>query len=488
MNSKPTHPSSGHRCGLELRFCLLALTVLVGSTFASRAQADDEEAQRRYAPSRGDENWAWLSRPHQTSDFWDPLKYVRLADSSDDVFLSLGGETRQYLDGFHNALWGSTGHPYNGDWEQKYMLDAELRLTPYLRVFAQLKSGVDLGRLGGPQAPNQDALDVNQAYVDIDAVPGRTLEDRPDLAVRIGRQEMSYGSGRLVDVRDGPVNVRSSYDGVRILSRFSAVRADAFLTRPDLTVPGVFDDGWDPTQVFWGAWATVEEPAVLVDAYYLGLDRQHAVFEKGAGHELRHTVGARVVTRLADRRVSLEGEGVYQFGSFLQGVISAWMFTAMGVFRPTGVVLDPEIALGVGAASGDRGPRSTTLGTFNTLFPTGMYFGMIGMNGAPNHIAPRASLTLHLTETVAFRAEFFAFWRESTSDGVYNVPGFLLRPGAGNAGRYVGTQVEPYVTWDVDHHCSLNATAAYFWVGDFFGQSQPGSDVTFAAMWANYKF
>jgi hypothetical protein len=40
----------------------------------------------------------------------------------------------------------------------------------------------------------------------------------------------------------------------------------------------------------------------------------------------------------------------------------------------------------------------------------------------------------------------------------------------------------------VDRHLSLNATAAYFWAGDFFASSQPGNDVTYAALWASYKF
>ena len=239
---------------------------------------------------------------------------------------------------------------------------------------------------------------------------------------------------------------------------------DAFLTRPDLTRPGVFDDGWDTTQRFWGAWATVTAPAVLVDAYYLGLDRLHGSFERGSGHEERHTVGARVVVLAMDRRASLEAEGAYQLGRFQGDSISAWMCVLMGVLRSPRVALRPELALGVGAASGDAGATSRTLGTFNPLFPTGSYFGMIGMNGAPNHVAPRATITLHAPKRVTARAEFMAFWRESLADGVYSVPGFLMRSGAGNPGRYLGAQVEPTLTWEVDRHLSLTATAAYFWV------------------------
>src|SRR5262249_41269230 len=159
-------------------------------------------------------------------------------------------------------------------------------------------------------------------------------------------------SGRLVDVRDGPVNVRQSYDGFRLVSRFSILRVDAFLVRPDLTNRGVFDDGWDATQAFWGLWATLTVPRLLGGAYYLGHDRQQAAYEQGMGHELRHTIGARVGVQAAPP-LYLEVEGAYQLGRFLQGDISAWMVVFLAVVRVPRLALHPEVALGVGAASGD---------------------------------------------------------------------------------------------------------------------------------------
>jgi hypothetical protein len=71
---------------------------------------------------------------------------------------------------------------------------------------------------------------------------------------------------------------------------------------------------------------------------------------------------------------------------------------------------------------------------------------------------------------------------------VYAVPGVLLRPGAADQGRYLGTQLEGFATWQIDHHLSLNATFARFWAGDFFRTSSPGRDITYAAGWATYKF
>lgn len=472
----PPHPR-------RLRLFLLSILAL----HVVPARADEADPRRKYQLLRDDENWAWLRTPPAESDWWDPIKYIRLRAGRDDLYLSVGGEMRQWVEGYQNELWGSTGYVDNFYWLQRYMLHGDLRLTRYLRVFGQLKSGLEVGRLGGPRPIDEDRLAWNQLYVDLDAVPASTLDDDARLLVRVGRQEMSYGSGRLIDVREGP-NVRVGYDGLRVIARPPLFRLDAFLVRPVLTTPGVFDDGSDHTQVFWGFWGTFHIPQLLIDGYYLGLDRDHGVYEQGMGHELRHTVGGRILAPVASSRVVLEFESAYQFGTFIDAPISAWTLAGSVVVRGTGLPLSPQLTLGAGATSGDRNPADPSLNTFSPLFPRGAYFGLLGANGASNNIAPHAALALALPRSVSLSAEYWGFWRESLADGVYNVPGYLLRPGNGNPARYLGSQLEAYLTWQIDRHLSLNGTAAYFWAGPFFLQSPPGYNITYGAFWATYKF
>jgi Alginate export len=467
----------------RIRMLVLSIVTLQ----AAAARADDPDPRRSYQLLRDDESWAWLRTPPAESDFWDPVKYLRLRAGRDDLFLSLGGEMRQWVEGYQNELWGSTGYVDNFYWLQRYMLHGDLRLTRYLRVFGQLKSGLEVGRLGGPRPIDEDRLAWNQLYLDVDVVPAPTLDDDARLLVRIGRQEMSYGSGRLIDVREGP-NVRVGYDGFRVIARPPLVRLDAFVVRPVLTTPGVFDDGTDNTQTFWGFWGTFQVPRLLVDAYYLGLARDHGVYEQGTGHELRHTVGGRVLAPVAKARVTLELESAYQFGTFINAPIAAWTVAGSVVIHGSGLPLSPQLTLGAGATSGDRDKADPSLNTFSPLFPRGAYFGLLGANGASNNVAGHAALGVTLPRNVSASAEYWAFWRESLADGVYNVPGYLLRPGDGNPGRFLGTQLEGYLTWQINRHFSLNGTVAYFWAGTFFLQSPPGYDITYGAMWATYKF
>jgi hypothetical protein len=119
---------------------------------------------------RDDEDWAWL---HQSQELWDPLKYMRLIGGWNDVFLTLGGEVRDWVEGYRNEFWGVTGSAArNTYWLQRYMLHVDAHVTPYVRVFAQLKSGMEYGRIGGPRPVDEDLLDFNQLFIDAIAVPG----------------------------------------------------------------------------------------------------------------------------------------------------------------------------------------------------------------------------------------------------------------------------------------------------------------------------
>ncbi|WP_197041246.1 alginate export family protein [Chondromyces apiculatus] len=455
-----------------------------GSGTSGNGQASVTVSRRKYKPLRDDESWAWLREAQATGDLWDPLKYVPLS-RREGVFLTFGGEVRQWVEGYHHEQWGQTGEAVSVSWLQRYMLHADAHLTPYARAFVQLKSGIEVGRKGGPRPPDEDLLDINQAYVDAVAIPGASPDAEPKLLARIGRQEMSYGSGRFVDVREGP-NVRFGHDGVRIIARPGPVRVDAFAVRPQLTKPGVFDDATSTSQALWGVYGTLALDQLVVDTYYLGVHRTPFRYQRISGDEERHTFGARARAKLTVAEV--EVEGAYQLGAIGGTPISAWTLAMEAVLRGAELPLKPAMTWGFGVTSGDRGPRSTSLGTFNPLFPRGAYFGLVSANGPENNVSPHVALALALPADLSVSGEVWAFWRQSLEDGIYNVPGALLRPGTPRQARYVGTQVQGFVSWQADRHLSFTGTLAVFDTGAFFDTSAPGEDIVYGATWATYKF
>jgi len=87
---------------------------------------------------------------------------------------------------------------------------------------------------------------------------------------------MEYGSGRLIDVREGP-NVRLSFDGFKVKAGVGSWQIDGFAMRPDLDKPGFFDNVPNHAVGFWGIYGVRPlTKTITLDAYYLGLDRKTA--------------------------------------------------------------------------------------------------------------------------------------------------------------------------------------------------------------------
>ena len=262
-----------------------------------------------------DENWQFLSDPKRHTDPWDIVKYLQFADG---VFASFGGEARESYERFGNQNFGLSVQSPNGYFLQRYLLHADIHAGSRLRLWTELNSSFENGRVGGPRPViDEDKLDLHQGFVEL----GIVQRPRVNARVRAGRQEIQVGSGRMYALREGP-NVPLSFDGVRAIAQKESWRFDTWVARPVTTTPGIFDDSSHRQFSVWGVYVTRTGPGhASVDAYYLGWDRHSASFEKGVANELRHTVGARL-WRVG--RWAYDFEGMYQFGRFGAGNIHAW--------------------------------------------------------------------------------------------------------------------------------------------------------------------
>ena len=153
-----------------------------------------------------DEDWSFLRDPALRQDFWDPIKYIRLRNHRDDWYLSVGGEVREAFERIGNDNWGQQPIQ-NAFFLQRYMAHVDVHYGRHFRSFAQLKSGIETFRQGGPRPIDEKRLDFEAGFVDI-----CTGGEKDWIAFRLGRQELNYGSGRLVSVREGQTCGRVSMD------------------------------------------------------------------------------------------------------------------------------------------------------------------------------------------------------------------------------------------------------------------------------------
>lgn len=462
---------------------LLTMTLALGRTVNDQsAAAIPSPSTPPYKQLRYDEDYRFLQDLARHTDLFDPVKYVPFDDGK--WWATLGGEVRLRYEYFENPQWGAAPQDKDGYLMQRYMIHGDVHFLDAFRLFTQFKSGLIEDREGGPRPTDQDDFDLHQLFVD-----GRLAwGENADFTLRVGRQEMSYGSSRLVSFREGP-NARLSFDGVKSILKAGDWQVDAFAANPVRIKTGVFDDDPNPEQNFWGLYVVTPVswmPGGNADLYYLGLDRKNASFDQGTSDELRHSVGTRIWGRKAGWDYNLEF--VYQFGSFGSGDIQAWTAASDVGFTFENAPLKPRLGLKANVTSGDGNPNDADLQTFNPLFPRGAYFGEPALIGPANHIDVHPSLDLALRRNLALNFNWDCFWRESTGDGVYGPAVNLIQSGQTSNARYVGNQTEVMLGWQLDRHITLTADYAHFFAGDFLKETTPGKDVDYFSAWITFRF
>ncbi len=435
------------------------------------------------AKLRFDDEYGCFRDSENREGFPGGIKFIPL-DQDEQIFLSLGGEVRQRYEYTHDPLFGA--HPQGGAgvWLQRYTLHGDLDLGPHLRVFGQLSSALERGREGGPSPVDENELALQNAFVDLKLPLGRNAE----LTLRGGRQELQFGSGRLVDAREGP-NVRRTFDAVRATFELQGWRVDALAARPQLPGPGVFDDEANDDQALWGVYAVGGSKWLrfgAIDLYYLGFEDDVGAFAQGIKRERRHSIGARFHGE--ERGWDWNWEAIYQFGSFGEGDISAWTVASETGFTFEHRPWQPRIALSVNVASGDDDPADADLGTFNAVFPRGNYFSQAAVLGPRNFFNLHSFLTVRPTETWSLTADMNFFWRLDVNDGVYAPAGQLIRDPSGSDERYVGSAFSLTSDYTLAENLSFTAIYTHFFTGDFIRATGPSEDIDFFELTLQFKF
>lgn len=433
-----------------------------------------------FQPFRYDEDWSPLADDALRTEPLDDLKYIEL-DRDASIWLSLGGEARTRYEYFGEPGFGLRGLSRDDFVLQRLLLHADLHVGTHFRVFAQAISAWQLGTEGSRSTVQDDRLDVQQAFADV------LLGEHGDESVRLraGRMEMSFGSSRLVSSRE-PANVRLNFDGVRATLKAGDATVDAFCSRPVEQRLGVFNDGENDAQTFWGVYASMplDGPALGVDVYYLGLNRENARFDSGVATDERHSVGARLWGRA--HGFDYDVEGVFQFGRFGEKDIRAWTVASNVGYTWKDAAWKPRLGLKANIASGDTDARDSTQGTFYALFSRQGYFSEINLLAPSNFFDVHPAFQVRLREDLTATLSWDPFWKFSKDDAIYSPRGIAIASGRG-AGRYVGSTLDVQLEWQAGPQVSVTGFYAHFFPGEAVS-SAGGRASDFFGAWLTFKF
>ena len=460
---------------------LFTVCCVTATTIAQPQGTNDPRPS--FQPFRYDEDWSPFADEKKRSDWLDALKYISLP--REGWFVTIGGEMRERYELLDHPNFGAGPEDDNGYFLQRYLLSSDFHFGPAVRAFVELQSGLENGRNGGPRPTDLDRLDIHQAFLDWHIFSSEQYA----VTIRIGRQELGFGSGRLISPAEG-LNLRRSMDGGRILIKTGKLDWNVLALRLVKSSPGVFDDVPDHSQSFWGVGFTTQHPAwrrASIAVYYYGLDRKNSIFEKGFGRAIRHTIGSR--SWRATTRWDFNYEAIVQWGSFEGRPIRAW-----AVSEDTGHTFNdwrfrPRMGVRADVASGDGGPSEKALGSFDPLFPAApVYSGPAALLGPTNLIDFTPSLRLQVRKAVALVLETSSFWRENVGDGIYTPFVTPLRRGASNQARYVATAPSATISWQATRHAFYSVIYTHFFTGEFLQQAPPNRDVNYVAAWVSYRF
>jgi len=418
-----------------------------------------------------DADYKFLDDPKNRSGL-DPFNRLKRIHLGENWMFSAGGEERvRYMDenGGYARLTGQA-NVYELIRTRVY---GDLWFRDRFRVYVEMQDS-RIANNDLPPLPNDvDHADFLNLFADLkllDVAGGPVY-------VRGGRQELYFGSQRLISPSDFP-NVRRTFQGVRGFWRSEDWDIDAFWVQPVLMRPTQLDPP-DHNQDFAGVWATHRpHPGQSVDLYYLFLHNANPVATGQGG--IRggldlNTFGARYAGDL-DKRWLWDFEGMTQFGNYSnQQAVAGSITTGLG-YRFVDVPTVPQFWLYWDRASGDPHPGSGgTHRTFNQLFPWGhTYFGYLDLVGRKNINDISVQAVCYPARWVTAQAQFHVFRLVSARDALYNAGGVPIRVDpTGRAGTDVGQELDLTANFHVGTHQDVFVGFSHLFAGSFIRRSGP---------------
>lgn len=398
-------------------------------------------------------------------------------------WISYGGEVRYRLMDERNRL--RPGGPAHADydlWRWRQYLD--FHVCDEFRLYVEMidasmnrnplpTTGIDVNR-----------WDIQNVFADIKVGE----RDGKPIYFRVGRQELLYGSQRLISPLDW-ANTRRNFEGLKLFSKGEAWDVDAWLTRPvNTATPGdgplaTFQNHFDsPNQdhVFAGAWGTYKGVKDhLFDVYYLFDDNKVPV-SAGFPGGTRNTLGGRWlgnrpvldVCGEASRIYHGEFEGGYQVGNDFGKDVQAGFFVGGVGHTWQKAPWQPNLWLYYDWASGSQNLAGSRTNTFNQQYGlTHAYFGLIDNIARQNISDLNWRATVKPTKDLNCQVAMHFFELANKNDVLYTITGAPL--GKPNTGTTVGQELDLLGTYVYSPNFNVQAGYFWFWNGSFIQNNAP---------------
>lgn len=476
---------------------------------ASKPAGPPKPPPQPWKPVFFDNDFSYKKTPHTHlfgEDFKNvPLDSVLPWDIAEDTQISVGGELRhRYMDERNRlrAPFGAGGHSTYDLLRWRNYVD--LKHSDWVRVYVEMIDASIYNNDLPITGIDKNRWDLQNAFIDLKVLE---RDDKP-VWFRVGRQELLFGSQRLVSPLDW-ANTRRNFEGLRLNSPGTNWDLDAWLVNPVNTAtfgagggagPGLGvlknDDKFDAPQrhiLFGGGWATYKGiKDHTFDTFFL-YDHHDKLFPGGNGLPAagplasnsfplgdRYTLGTRWLGTMpvdgGQRAYLTDVEGAYQFGNNKgQSVQAGYIVTGGGHTWKT-APWEPTVWMFYDWASGDQNPTDNVSGTFFQHFGlVHAYMGLIDNVARQNISDINYRVQVKPTKKVQLQAAHHFFRLATANDSLYTVTGQRFGAAGGHGGD-IGQELDLLATYTINQNVSIEAGQFWFWYGDYIHNVQPTRD------------
>ena len=407
---------------------------------------------------------------------------------------------------------------------QRARIGILIKPCDWFRIYAQGQDSreIDSDRPDIPGlfgAEGDDTFDLRQAWLEF----GNPKEF--PLTIKVGRQILSYGDERLIGSFDWN-NIGRTFDAVKLRWEEKTWWLDAFASSVVVPERGSYNQSdvyngneTDRGQIFSGLYfSTTAIPVQTTDLYVLHLHENDGLrySPNPLGDTNFFTIGTRVKSKpgafapheeealskdgkttvppAAPRPVGFDYDGEFAFQA---GNVRGMDLTAFAAHVGAGYTFDaswlPRLGIAYNFGTGDDDPADKDIQTFQNLFPTNhKFYGQMDVFSWQNMHDLEVSLKAQPVKAVTMKAEYHAFWLETTEDVWYRANGVTpvrpLTPTSRAAGNYAGSEVDVTVQWNVTKNLQFEGGYSHFFAGDYLADTGPSDDADFGYVQAKLIF
>jgi hypothetical protein len=431
---------------------------------------------------RYNDDFSYLKQDSAIKTGTDQLKYLPLRGKST---VSFGGEVREQLQYYNNINFGDVPPAFSttSAWQlwHRLMAHADIEVNKHIRVFTQLGSTFRFIN-PNPLTPEieENKLSLHQAFID--------YRLNSDWLLRAGRQEVSYGSHRLITFREGP-NTRLTFDAAILRYSSEKRKIDLLALSPVVAQKGVFDDA-GLKEFLIGFYATewMGPKAFGVDYYLLNFTSKTRRYNFVSGRESRNVAGFRVFSNKPAANYELEA--TWQFGTFNDLRINAYSISA-DINHTFMSRSNWTAGIAANYVTGDKRRDDKQLNTYNLLFSKPQY-GLTAPIGATNVITATPYIKANPTKRSSIYAGSSFVWRQSNADGTYSPGAIEMRPTPlslpTSSKKAIGTLLTLETNYLLNQHIALAFDGSYFFAGNYVRETGKGKNIAYISFKASYKF